>query len=168
MAILAFLDWKYRMGTTLGRRLHMACTLGCAVYILRHVSAKTREKSWRLAISSHLFPPPPSSPSHLYPVFTLSLLCSLKRHLFRLRVLKITFMGKGGHWIGALRCPPDACSKNAYMVWRMCWTIWPFPETYFTYIEAWMSAETGGKVVRKEFFMKSREVLALTPGRMYW
>ena len=54
VAILAFLDWKYRMGTTLGRWLHVACTLGCAVYILRHVSAKTRAKSWRLAVSSLL------------------------------------------------------------------------------------------------------------------
>lgn len=62
IAILAFLDWKYRTGTTLGRWLHVACTFGvCSHYVLGHVDAKTRAKSWRLALSSHLFPPPPSS-----------------------------------------------------------------------------------------------------------
>ena len=30
-----------------------------------------------------------------------------------------------------------------------------------------MSDKTGGKVVRKQFFMKSREVLALTLGKMH-
>lgn len=95
MAILAFLDWKYRMGTTLRERLHMACTLGCAVLHHLGVSAKTRAKSWRLTIFSHLF----LLLLLLLLIYTLSsrfpYFCSLKRHLFRLRVLKITFMGKG-------------------------------------------------------------------------